>query len=111
MFKFVGKLVILVVLVYLLIQIPFFGDYYNKFKTAFDQKIENVANEYNRIRGKVVEVKDKVDATTEKIGDIKDKVVETKDALEDTIDDVKKVTDVLDGVLNGDDEEAPAEEN
>lgn len=104
MYKFLGKLLLLLIGVYLLFQIPFYQDTAARIKAAFNEKVGNVITEIDRIRGKVDATKERVDQAKDAAIEFKDKVAETKEDIDKALNTVKKATDIVDSALEGIDE-------
>ena len=112
MYKFLGKLALLLIGIYILFQVPFFAEGLETIKTSFHEKVENVSAEIDRIREKYNIFKEKVDKTKETVIDIKEKVTETKEDIEDVFTSIDKATEAVGSALDGEEgeEEAPPEE-
>lgn len=111
MYKFIVKLSVVVIGLYLLAQIPFIGAKFDAVKDSFYEKVGNVVTEYNRIRGKVEVVKEKVDETKETLSDIKDKIDSTTEAVEDAFTSINKAKEVVDKITDGIDTDEAFEES
>lgn len=101
MFKFIGKLLFIIMGLFLLAQIPFFKVYVQEIKTVFYEKVDNVVAEYNRLTGKYEEVKEKAVEAKETVIEVTDKVKETAEAVEGAITAGKKVTEDVNAALKG----------
>ncbi len=109
MFKFLVKLALLVIGIYILIQIPFVREKYEDIKASFNEKIENVGEEVTRVKGKIDTAKEKVDQTKETITNITDKVKDTAEAVEDAMTSINKAHDTVDKILTGEEGETVPE--
>ena len=103
--KFIFKLIVIAIAIYILYQLPIFTKYKGNFKASVLDKVDNVTTEYNRIKGKVVETKKKVNETKDAVVDISNKVKETTKAAGEALDTVNKTVDSLNKVLGGKEEE------
>ena len=101
MYKFLVKLAILIIGIYVLIQIPFMREKFDEIRVAINEKIGNVTEEVTRVKGKVEEAKEKVDATKDTVIGITDKVKDTADAVEDAFTQINKAQDLVDAMKNG----------
>ena len=108
MLKNLAYAVIVIVGLYIILQIPFVGNYANNIRDSFIEKRDNVTEEYDRVKGKVDEATDKVIETKEKVEDTVDAVNDAVDSIGDTAD---KIGDLV-GDNNDDEElaEEPTEE-
>jgi uncharacterized protein YoxC len=97
------KIIIVILVIYLLIQIPYIKNIYNNIKEDILEKRDNVAEEYDR-------VKDKVEDITDKVGEAKEKVEDTVDAVGDAVETVSEAADKIGDLVGGDDEEEEEEE-
>ena len=93
MYKFLVKLAFIIMGIYILFQIPFFKDIGENIKASIFEKTQNVANEVNRIRGKIDGVQEKIDQTEEKVTEIAGAVNKTKEGMANTLTAAKKVID------------------
>ena len=109
MFKFVVKLAILVIGIYILIQIPFIREKIEGIKLSFDQKVENVENEVTRVKGEIDDVKEKIDQTKETITGITDKVKDTAEAVEGAMTTLNEAHDTVEKMLSGEEGETVPE--
>ena len=99
MYKFLGKLALLIIGIYLLLHIPFFANSFQTVKNSFYEKVENVTAEIDRIKEKYNIFKEKVDKTKETVIDIKEKVTETGEAIEDAFTSINEAKEAVDSAL------------
>jgi hypothetical protein len=99
MFKFLFKLGVIIVVIYALIQIPFFRKYYDQIVAGVTEKTGNVSAEYDRVKGVV-------DNTVGQVKSAADTAVEVKNQAEKVINDVAGTVNKIDNSLNGGKEKA-----
>lgn len=95
MFKFLLKLAVVGIVVYGLVQIPFFNKYVQEMRASIMEKVQNVTNEADRIQGKIDGVKKTIDDTKEKVTGVADALKETGEKVEDTFTTINKTADAL----------------
>jgi methyl-accepting chemotaxis protein len=101
MYKFLVKLAILVLGIYLLLQIPFFQSYGKAIVDSFNQKVGNVTKEVNRVKGQVDQTKNKIDQTKQAVDSMAADIVNTGKNVEDKLTTAKKAIDSVSSALNG----------
>ena len=109
MFKFLVKLALLVMGIYIFFQIPLFQSYGESIKNSFYEKVGNVIAEVDRIRGKVDDTKEKIDETKEAVVSATNKVKETKESVEGVLTKVNKAVDAVDSAFTDDQESDTSE--
>jgi uncharacterized coiled-coil DUF342 family protein len=97
MLKFFFKLTTLVVLAYLLMQIPAVSKLRDQIKADIMEKVNNVNAEVDRIKGKVegveqkaAEVKDRIDTVSNQVTDTVNNVKDAFNTVDNAVTDVKK---------------------
>lgn len=109
--KFLFKLLLIGVAIYILMQVPFVREQVEGLKAALFEKAENVTEEVDRVKDQVDQVRGQVENIKEKIGNARDsynelkgQVIQTKDALEGAANKLNKAMEAFSG------EEDPSEE-
>lgn len=98
--KFLFKLAVIAIVVYFLAKLPIFEKYTNNFKASLFEKVDNVTNEYERVKSKAIETKKKVDETKETVKNIADTVEKTAETTKNAIDAVGKAAETVDKTFN-----------
>jgi len=93
MYKFLLKLALVIIGIYLLCQIPYFRAIGESVKNDFFEKVGNVVTEVDRVKGKV-------DETTTAVNEIKDKVNQTKETVNNALTKVGNAVNTVESVLN-----------
>lgn len=99
--KFLFKLAVIAVVVYFLAKMPFFEKYTNNFKASLFEKVNNVTNEYERVKSKAIETKKKVDETKNAVKNIADTVEKTAETTKDALSAVSKAAETIDKTIEG----------
>ncbi|MDH5597108.1 MAG: hypothetical protein OEY44_03315 [Candidatus Peregrinibacteria bacterium] len=99
--NFIVGILVLIILIFVLSLFPFFRGWTDGLVGIFNEKKENVTEEYDRVKGEVEEIGDKITET-------KEKVESTIDTVSEAVEAVGEAADKVSGVLG--DEEAETEE-
>jgi biopolymer transport protein ExbB/TolQ len=100
MYKFLLKLALVVMGLYLLSQIPAFQSYSKAIVDSFYQKAGNVAKEVDRVKDKVDDTKDKIDKAKAAVDNFAADIIQTKKNAEEGLTAVKKTIDSVSSALN-----------
>ncbi|MFH1012147.1 MAG: hypothetical protein V1760_00140 [Candidatus Peregrinibacteria bacterium] len=118
MIKALFKLLLIIVALYLLMQIPFIRQHADSLKAAIFDKVGNVTEEYERVKGKVDETKDTVNELKDKainfkegVDEFTDQALQTGAALKESAEKLNKAIKVFaDDEKEGEPAEEPTEE-
>jgi len=86
-------ILLLVITATVILIFPFFGDFKSDLQNRFNEKKSNVVTEYERVKGKIIEVNDKVQST-------KDSIEKTIDNVNDVMDTAGNLIDKVNGIVD-----------
>jgi len=101
MSKFLFKLALLAVGIFLLMQVPYFAHLREQIMADIFQKVDNVANEVNRVQDKVTAIKEKVTQAEEKVNAVTNQVTETVNNVKGAFVSVDKAANEIKNAING----------
>jgi archaellum component FlaC len=101
MTKFLFKLAVLAVGIFLLMQVPYFAHLREQIMADVFQKVDNVANEVNRVQDQVTGIKDKVTQAEEKVNAVTNQVTDTVNNVKSAFVSVDKAAADIKNAMNG----------
>ena len=99
MTKFLFKLAVVAVGIFLLMQVPYFAKFRDELKASLLEKVTNVSTEIDRIQEKITGAEKVIDDTKQKVTDITEKVTETGKGISDAFTTIGKTADELQNVV------------